>query len=370
MTGLYRNSAGLCPRSRGERCDHHPAREVRGTGARCRRIRAATHEGRGSRIPRAGVDGGPRRSVRYRAVHRHSPKTFQRGSKLSWVKLDDQFFLNPKVIAAGHDAVILYLAGLTYAAGQLTDGKITAAALQALAGLTGTDSGLAARLVDVGLWEQCEDDYLIHDYLKYNPSAEQVERRREQTAARVAAWHRERGDRNGVSNAVRNAPPVPVPVPVPTEIAIERQKIHAAPDGAEPATEPPPKPARPRDSEAAYSPDFEAFWTAYPLHVEKHPAWLQWLKRLKDGVPAEKMIAAAEHFAAFVEREGREDRHIKHAATFLGPSRAYLSYIEGMPRVEHASALRANGPRASPSERPSKFGAVDTVVSAMDRRTE
>ena len=40
---------------------------------------------------------------------------------MSWVKIDDQFFMHPKVIAAGRDARDLYLAALTYTAGQLTD---------------------------------------------------------------------------------------------------------------------------------------------------------------------------------------------------------------------------------------------------------
>jgi hypothetical protein len=45
---------------------------------------------------------------------------------MPWVKLDDRFFTNPKVIGAGRDARDLYLAGLCYCAAELTDGFVPA----------------------------------------------------------------------------------------------------------------------------------------------------------------------------------------------------------------------------------------------------
>jgi hypothetical protein len=55
------------------------------------------------------------------------------------------------------------------------------------------------RLLSVGLWERDGDGYRVHDYLKYNPSAEQVRELRAEGARRQAEW---RARRNGTSNGV------------------------------------------------------------------------------------------------------------------------------------------------------------------------
>lgn len=98
---------------------------------------------------------------------------------MTWVKLDDQFFRNPKAQAAGKEGRQLYVAGLCYCAGQLTDGRIIKPALPLVAAEAGVRPVVARRLVEVGLWVDRVDHYEIHDYLAYNPSAEQVKVERE-----------------------------------------------------------------------------------------------------------------------------------------------------------------------------------------------
>ena len=96
---------------------------------------------------------------------------------MTWVRLDDQFFRHPKVLRAGRDARDLYLAALCYAGGALTDGRIPTEALPGLGAeaLGSVDSSDAVnRLVGTGLWEAVPEGYLIHDYLRYNPSRQQV----------------------------------------------------------------------------------------------------------------------------------------------------------------------------------------------------
>lgn len=85
---------------------------------------------------------------------------------MSWVKVDDQFFRHPKVLAAGRDARDLYLVGLCYCAQGLTDGFIPSQALRVLAAEAEIDTGpaSAARLVETGLWEPTEGGYTVHDY--------------------------------------------------------------------------------------------------------------------------------------------------------------------------------------------------------------
>lgn len=103
---------------------------------------------------------------------------------MGWAKLDDGFFRSRKARAAGRDGRALFVAGLCWCAGHLTDGLIAASDL----GLIAAEAEVRAkptmrRLVEVGLWHEpghdcprCEPcpagHWLVHDYLLYNPTAE------------------------------------------------------------------------------------------------------------------------------------------------------------------------------------------------------
>ena len=99
---------------------------------------------------------------------------------MSWVKLDDKFTGHTKVLAAGPEAAWLHIEGLCYCAQQETDGVILDTALVMLTQYSKPKAGkLAARLVEVGMWERNGAGYVIHDYLDYNPSRKELEARRE-----------------------------------------------------------------------------------------------------------------------------------------------------------------------------------------------
>jgi hypothetical protein len=89
-----------------------------------------------------------------------------------------------------------------------------------------------------------------------------------------------------------------------------------------------------------YTPDFESFWNLYPRKIEKRKAFKCWLSRIKEGYCPEQMVASAEHYAEQCKMLNTEPNYIKHAATFLGPSKPFEDYVEGVP-------LSAT-PRASP----------------------
>jgi hypothetical protein len=93
-----------------------------------------------------------------------------------WIKLDDRFLLNPKVMDAGLHARALYVAGLCYASGELTDGFIPNPAVRKLGVLADVadPERAAERLTEVGLWETCDGGYQIHDFLDWNPTKEHV----------------------------------------------------------------------------------------------------------------------------------------------------------------------------------------------------
>lgn len=125
---------------------------------------------------------------------------------MAWVKLDDSFFINPKIRSAGHHGQLLYLAGLCWAAMQLNDGTFPASDVPAIAALAGVPQDIADTLIAAGLWHAAEADcplcrsvgqhtpvpsghVAIHGYLEFNKSREQI------TAEREAAAERQRRSR-------------------------------------------------------------------------------------------------------------------------------------------------------------------------------
>ncbi len=181
---------------------------------------------------------------------------------MSWVKIDDQFVDHPKVVAAGPLAAWLYVCGLTYCGRYLTDGWIPRGQVHRLADVEDTQA-LADRLVSVGLWEEVDDGYLVHDYLIYNPTAQKVKAARDLNTQRQAEWrdkHRDSDGQFAVDDAQRNGsvtplvtplvthdvtpPPSPSPSPSPSQIPVPVEDISGSPE-REP--EPAPVPNRRSD---------------------------------------------------------------------------------------------------------------------------
>ena len=140
---------------------------------------------------------------------------------MAWIKIDDQFRNHPKVLAAGPLASWLYVCSLTFAGQYLTDGHIPSTMLGMLAAVDNAQE-LADRLVDVGLWEEVEGGYQIHDFTEYNPTREEV---RGVRAARAEAGRRgglnsaaSKRQANATANEQQNSTPSPSPSPSPIPI--------------------------------------------------------------------------------------------------------------------------------------------------------
>jgi len=105
---------------------------------------------------------------------------------MPFVRLDDQWLENPKVAQAGTLAAHLYSAGITYSNRHLADGFVPAGILNRLCDWTGisendeqvTNTLLAARLVEHGLWLEVKGGWMIHDYFDFQPSKAEVEAKR------------------------------------------------------------------------------------------------------------------------------------------------------------------------------------------------
>src|SRR5688500_15573898 len=104
---------------------------------------------------------------------------------MGWIKLDDNFFSNRKIISLSKEAKLLHLAGLCYAGANLSDGVVPLGALRMIAAQASVTAPqkLIVELKKAGLWRDHETGYIIHDYLKHNTSLAEVEAKRE--AARI-----------------------------------------------------------------------------------------------------------------------------------------------------------------------------------------
>lgn len=88
---------------------------------------------------------------------------------MTWFKIDDNFFLHPKVIAAGNSAIGLFVRAGAWSSNHLTDGYIPSS----VALMFGSDNDID-NLLATDLWDRVDGGYQIPDFLDYNPSAEQV----------------------------------------------------------------------------------------------------------------------------------------------------------------------------------------------------
>lgn len=102
---------------------------------------------------------------------------------MTWFRLDDGWLTHPKMQAIGPKGRELWLAGGLHCAQHLTDGRIEKRAVKVLAAQAEVPHTAARKIVEVGLWLDAGDHYVMRDYLDYQPSREQVERER-------ARWRR------------------------------------------------------------------------------------------------------------------------------------------------------------------------------------
>lgn len=219
---------------------------------------------------------------------------------MTWVKLDDQFFRKPKARQVGLPGRALFLAGLCYCAGNLTDGVIPKSSLPVLLAEAEVTRGVVQRLVAVGWWEDRGDHYLVPDFLEFNMSRADVEGRRDAAQARMTSARSAgsvRANNNGTS----------------TE-----------PDASRPRT---PKRSRAKAGEK-YLAEFDALWAEYPRKLAKQDALRAYSARRKDGIPAEDLALAAKHYAADCSAHGREAQFVMHGATFFGPRDRWRDYLE------------------------------------------
>lgn len=135
---------------------------------------------------------------------------------MTWFKVDDGFWSHEKVIELSAEAGWLWVRAGSYCAHQLTDGLVKAP----IVSLLGSTSEVANQLVEAGLWDSIDGGYEFHDWLKYQPTRDEVESKREawkerQRAARAKRQSQEesRSDTQRDSRVESSTGMSPSPVP-------------------------------------------------------------------------------------------------------------------------------------------------------------
>jgi hypothetical protein len=109
---------------------------------------------------------------------------------MAWAKLDDRFHSNPKISRVWHtcpNAVGLYVMSITHCSQHETDGKVDDYFVIALVPDKDLREAIIFALVDADLWTIVEaGSFQIPDYLDFNPSHAELEKRRKTDKTRQA----------------------------------------------------------------------------------------------------------------------------------------------------------------------------------------
>lgn len=99
---------------------------------------------------------------------------------MPWARLDDHFFSHPKVREAWRcrPALGLHAMSLSYCMCHGTEGRVSDTFVEDQLPDPGERDAAVAALVDAGLWERNGTGWIVHDFLDYNPSNDDIEARR------------------------------------------------------------------------------------------------------------------------------------------------------------------------------------------------
>jgi hypothetical protein len=117
-----------------------------------------------------------------------------------WVKLDDKFHSNAKVLDVGYAGAGLYALSLSYCGDQMTDGVVPASWAKQ------HPLKLRDQLVKAGLWEKTETGYEIPDFTELNPTRAELAAKREKQRD---------GGRRGALNRWKKEPEAPSEIAQP-----------------------------------------------------------------------------------------------------------------------------------------------------------
>ena len=102
---------------------------------------------------------------------------------MPWFKVDDGLHSHPKAMAAGLEAMGLWVLMGSYCGFYVGQrGHITRVAARRVAGSARTLDRCAKRLVDAGLWHEEADGWSFHEWVHYQPTPESLQEERDRKA--------------------------------------------------------------------------------------------------------------------------------------------------------------------------------------------
>lgn len=114
-----------------------------------------------------------------------------------WAKFDDKFPDHKKVRRLTDAAFRLHVTAICACSRDESDGRVTEEDIAEMEHGTRLRKHVDA-LVKAGLWDVVKGGWLVHDFLHYNPSHEQLNAKRDRERERQARW-RERRNAPGVA---------------------------------------------------------------------------------------------------------------------------------------------------------------------------
>ena len=149
---------------------------------------------------------------------------------MSWLRIDDHFAENEKIVDLSDRAFRLHVAALCYCARNLTDGKLDSRGIKVSCAIVAGTKRHISELVEASLWVATPGDkYKIKDFNEYNPTAKQVKIDRAKARERMKKIRNGSPERSPEHQAERSPEraadvrgPRPVPYPIDTTKAVTR----------------------------------------------------------------------------------------------------------------------------------------------------
>lgn len=136
---------------------------------------------------------------------------------MGWVRISDDFYDHPAHVGLDLAAWGLWTWSLAWANRNLTDGIIPRAVVKRM----DPDGATSGALIDAGRWIALDGDRIeIHDYLAFQPSAEQIKRKREKDRER---WQRR--TRSDSTDTPHGVEPEPEPTPPSSQPQPQRSSL-------------------------------------------------------------------------------------------------------------------------------------------------
>ncbi|SDL74192.1 hypothetical protein SAMN05421874_12859 [Nonomuraea maritima] len=224
---------------------------------------------------------------------------------MAWVRLDDPFPTHRKVRHLSDQAFRLYVSALCWCNANLSDGQIPERELKFVSDVR-APKRYASELVSVGLWEETDSGWCVHDYLEYQPSAEKIREGREAKRARQERWlegkrdrTRSRGDASQDVSGDVSEDAAPIPSQSHSQNNFSSQSSI------------PPYPARERDDNQTDGQDFSAVDAMVKRELAAlaaHPITDQQAAHIRDHILS-RARSTVKNPARYVQRALRANPH-------------------------------------------------------------